>query len=498
MEFAIIVKYIITVVLLLYRSIKMFIRFLFAFFTLLFFVSVPFEAAAASSKESRKEKRERRRREKSAKSQQKKNEQLQGSQKIAAIRERIKSAPEKDIPSEFKPILLNVLSDFAQTQIGKQILDKVHPSLKFKISEGKMRYHNHCIADNALCISLDGSFTSFVETKTQAEKLFYILEIADFFACEATKSILYNEEKDCFPHTSLEEAVTAGKLLELNAALNQTSIRYQIGNLPKYRNQLQTGARFFRKPVKGKTNLEPLHLLYRDLVNARKAAGVNEIAAERFARTKLAELLWKNNAEQPIKVGKRVITPKVSYADTAIRNWSKDYTLLSAENAFILRNRAKSKRNAKESVHLMQNFIGALNVDISPAFFRNQNYSSFKVLSPNVIAAYENGRKDVEINMMSNIMTKKMYSQGKIYQISFVVRANSKTKKGGKITEYYMGTQNKCATYTVGENYVLNGLYCEYDRQGNKTMEVPATGCEFRGTGWILENGVRRQIKYPN
>ena len=91
-----------------------------------------------------------------------------------------------------------------------------------------------------------------------------------------------------------------------------------------------------------------------------------------------------------------------------------------------------------------------------------------------------------------------MYSQGKISQISFVVRANSKTKKGGKITEYYMGTQNKCATYTVSENYVLNGLYCEYDRQGNKTMEVPATGCEFRGTGWISENGVRRQIKYPN
>lgn len=475
----------------------MFKRFLFAILTLLFFVSVPFEAAAASSKESRKEKRERRRRERSAKSQQKKTEQLQGSQKIAAIRERIKSAPEKDIPSEFKPILLNVLSDVAQTQIGKQILDKVHSSLKFHISEGESKSHHHYRINNSLIISLAGPFTSFVEAKTQAEKLFYILEIADFFACEATKSILYNEEKDSFPYTSLEEAVAAGKLLELNAALNQTSIRYQIGNLPKYRNQLQTGARFFRRPVKGKTNLEPLHLLYRELVNARKAAGVNDNAAERFARTKLAELLWKNNAEQPIKVGKRVITPKISYADTAIRNWSKDYTLLPAENVFILRNRAKSKRNAKESVHLLQNFIGALNVDIRPVFFRESKNSSFKVLSKNLITAYENGCISMEIKMLTNIMVTKEYAQGKFSRIRFSTAANSKTKKGGNFTEYHEKTNTKCATYTIVENYVLDGLYREYDMQGNMTMEVPVKGLNFVGTGWISENGSRRQIKSP-
>ena len=44
----------------------------------------------------------------------------------------------------------------------------------------------------------------------------------------------------------------------------------------------------------------------------------------------------------------------------------------------------------------------------------------------------------------------------------------------------------------------MNGIYREYDKQGNQIMEVPVTDDKSEGEGWILENGVRsRKRFYP-
>ena len=42
----------------------------------------------------------------------------------------------------------------------------------------------------------------------------------------------------------------------------------------------------------------------------------------------------------------------------------------------------------------------------------------------------------------------------------------------------------------------MNGIYREYNTQGNQIMEVPVTDNKPNGMGWVLENGLRARKKF--
>ena len=44
----------------------------------------------------------------------------------------------------------------------------------------------------------------------------------------------------------------------------------------------------------------------------------------------------------------------------------------------------------------------------------------------------------------------------------------------------------------------MNGVYREYNTQGDQTMEMPVVNDIPTGEGWILENGVRARKHFSN
>lgn len=42
----------------------------------------------------------------------------------------------------------------------------------------------------------------------------------------------------------------------------------------------------------------------------------------------------------------------------------------------------------------------------------------------------------------------------------------------------------------------MNGIYREFDMQGNQILELPVKDNSVQGKGWVLEDGVRIPQKY--
>ena len=237
-------------------------RLLFACLTLLFFISVPCESFAAPRKESRKERRERKKKRKNDKVQRPVKQKItptleekltpkQVQQKIRTIRHRIETAPENLISAKDKPILLEVFDDIVQTPMGRYTFEKAHPDLTFRVKptgEGV----NGSYSYRARCVNLGRRIFEDIHKATTPEKRFYEkLYIAHVIAHETTHSIQHSNNMNNRSNMSVEEAVTIHKLLELNAILNQTIVRYQIGNLPEYRHMIPD------KPYASEAEAEP-------------------------------------------------------------------------------------------------------------------------------------------------------------------------------------------------------------------------------------------------
>ena len=92
----------------------------------------------------------------------------------------------------------------------------------------------------------------------------------------------------------------------------------------------------------------------------------------------------------------------------------------------------------------------------------------------------------------------KVYHQGRLFRIVFETTKKQEAFKDGSHTKYHEGTRIRRATFTY-KNGKMNGVYREYDNQGQQIMEVPVADDKSDGEGWILENGVRsRKRFYPN
>ena len=173
-------------------------------------------------------------------------------------------------------------------------------------------------------------------------------------------------------------------------------------------------------------------------------------------------------------------------------NWNETYTItgfkrLIGRNTLSMRNRGIDKR--------IQHFIDAMNVDITPSFFRDPKTTPFNMPHSGNIVLYANGVRDMEIDALATGVLIKGYEKDKLYFARISVTRPDIANQNRSHTEYHDGTQTKRATYTY-KNGKMNGLYREYDKQGRQTMEMPVVDDIPHGDGWILENGVRVPKKF--
>ena len=232
----------------------------------------------------------------------------QVNRKIQTIRKRIVTAPESTIPAKYKEALLDVFDDMAQTQMGRYIFEKAHPDLNFKIDHMPPGY-NGVYGGGDHCITFAHRvFEDIQKAKTPEQKLYQKLYIAHVTAHEATHSIQFVNNMNDNHNMSFEEIVTINKLFELNSILNETIVRYQIGNLPKHLHLMPSSHKRCRENIPGKTNLVPMHLFFRELKEAKTATGVDEKNSRTFCSDKICRKLlatqrknthsnWKQNSK---------------------------------------------------------------------------------------------------------------------------------------------------------------------------------------------------------
>ncbi|MBQ4329772.1 MAG: hypothetical protein IJC27_08595 [Lentisphaeria bacterium] len=481
-------------------------RLLFFCLTLLFFISVPYEVSAAPQKETRKERRERKKKRKNDKVQRPVKQKItptleenlspaQVTKKIQTIRRRVETAPENVFPDTDKRVFLEVFDDMIQTEMGRYIFEKAHPDLSFRVKQME-RTTNGSYGYRSRCINLaSGIFEQIRNAKTPDEKLSKQLYLAHVIAHEATHSIQHVNNLNDKSNMSFEEMITINKLFELHAILNENIVRYQIGNLPKYRHMLPDSHKRTREAIPGKVNLVPMHLFYRELKEKKMASGADEKTAERFTRTKFVESFWQNNGKTPIQVGNQTVMPTTSNVSEVFDTWNGTYNILGFKR---LLNDKRSYHQQMKDVGItkkIQRFIDVMEIDTPTSFFRDPKTTAFKMLSSKRFISYLDGIKDLEMDVLTTGYVKKVYRDGCLSSVTFYTTQPKEAQENGPRTEYHEGTRIKRATYTY-QGGKMNGVYREYDRQGRQTAEIPVVEGIPQGKGWIMENNVRAYKKF--
>ena len=485
-------------------------RFLFVLLLLGFVISVPYEVSAAPKKETRKERRERLEREREERKRQQtqpkpaekkiiptleeKLTPAQVNRKIQTIRRRIETASEDRISTKNKKVLLDVFDDMVQTQMGRYIFEKAHPNLIFRVEQTGRGVNGSYSYDNQ-CVNLGNRvFEDIHNAKTPEKRLYELLYIAHVIAHETTHSIQHSNNMNNRSNMSFEEMITINKLFELHSILNENIVRYQIGNLAKYRHMIPE-TRPYRSEEEtepGKVSVVPMHLFYKELKEAKMATGVDEKTAERFARTKFVETFWQNNGQTPIHIRNKTVVPTTSNVAEVMQNWNATYNLDSFRQ--IVGDKRPSRQAMTDSGinKNIQHFVNAMDISTPVSFFRDPKTTSFKMQTSKRFVGYYNGIKNLELDILTTGYVTKAYDQGLLFCFLINTIHKQEAQKDGFHTEYHEGTSKKRATYTY-KNGKMNGIYREYDTQGNQIMEIPVTDDKSKGKGWILENGVRVQ-----
>ena len=495
---------------------------LFALLALTFIISVPYEVSAAPKKETRKERRERLKREREERKRQKQQKNTQQSKhpqekkqspkqdtqpakqpqpkkitptfeekltpaqvdrKIQTIRKRIETAPENTIPAKDKKVLLEVFDDIVQTPMGRYTFEKAHPDLTFCVrkftSTASASY-----SPGATRVNLRRAlFDDIHNAKTQEERLQNFHYLTENIIHEATHSIQQINNFKKLQNASFKERMIINNMGELHTFLNESVAGYQITTLQKY----------CKLAKNGKIKLSPISQFYKDLFDAYKTTGVSDEIAYRSARTKFIETFWQNIGKIPIRIGEQTVVP----CDELIRRWNEAYFGIEFRKLLRYSTPYQEAMRDKGIEENLQRFINAMAIDVSPSFFTNPQTSPFELPNPERIICYANGRKSWEADALTNFCIYKEYTQerGELYYIGFSNRQPS--VRDGVHTEYHEGTRIKRATYTY-KNGKMNGVYREYNTQGDQTMEMPVVNDIPTGEGWILENGVRARKYFSN
>ena len=233
-----------------------------------------------------------------------------------------------------------------------------------------------------------------------------------------------------------------------------------------------------------------MHLFYKELKEAKMATGVDEKTAERFARTKFVESFWQNNGKTPIQIGNKTILPTTSRVAEVSDNWNATYNRVAFKS---LPHNQIPYQKAMTDIGITKNiqrFVDVMGIDTPPSFFRDPKTTSFKMQNSKRLIAYADGIRSTELDALTAGAIIKGYKNGKLHYFIIETSRPHIAKENRSHTDYHEGTNIKKATYAY-KNGKMNGIYREYDRQGNQIMEVPVENNNVKGDGWIVENGKR-------
>lgn len=396
------------------------------------------------------------------------------SRKIRTLRQRIASAPEDVIPSEYKTILLEVFDDMARTPMGRSIFENAHPDLTFRVKVMERSYNGSYVYDSCCLNFAHSIFDRFRDSGTLQSRFCQKLYLAHVIAHEITHSIQHCNNMNERDNLSFPETIIINKIFELHAILNQTIVRYQLANLPDYRSIVIGNEQIF----------VPMHRFYHDLFTAYLATGMSAPQAHRAARTRFVETFWQNNGGTPIRIGNRTVTP----CDETIRNWNNTYSAIGFKR-LSGNNTPYSEAMRPRGIEAnLRRFTAVMGIDTPPSFFTASAAPAFQMPTSRRLITYANGEVDSVMDALTIGMITKEYRNGKLCRI--IIESTVSGRQERSITEYHEDTRTIRATYTWN-NGKMNGIYREYDTRGRQIMEVPVVDDKVDGHGWVLENGRR-------
>ena len=403
----------------------------------------------------------------------------QVNEKIAMIRRRIVNNSEMD--QRHKQILLEVFDDVAQTSMGRWIFEKAHPDLNFTVKKLGAGYSGIYGSRSKTITLSEKIFERIMTAKDSCDRIDKKLWLAHAIAHESTHSVQGTNRMNYPQGISFPEQITMNKVFELHSLLNENIVRFQVGNLPKYRDDVQSG----------RVRMVPMHKFYYELRTAKLEEGVSEAAADRFARTKFVETFWSNNGKTPVSVGSKKVMPP----DGVMINWNTTYNLVPFRGRCLEKNAQVHYSMQNRGIEQdLKRFTDAMKIDTKPSFFVNPETTSFKMPSTQRLIGYMDGLKKTEMDALAIGYIIKVYKDEKLWKVVIDSR-NVKAASVPSHTETFEETGTVRASYSCSGGK-MNGVYREFNKQGEQILEMSVKDNFVEGDAWVIENGQRVQKRF--
>ena len=259
------------------------------------------------------------------------------------------------------------------------------------------------------------------------------------------------------------------KMRELQAYIEEGLIKGQVLELPDFEDLRE------KRPHLYSTNI------VKRMVDGKIKGGLSPEAAERAARTELMKALWRGRPSDPVRIGKELVFLTITEAWNNIYNTNAFEQILGARPEYYQERGNSIDGDLRRAVSFME-------VDISPAFFRNEKPFTF---ARGRLTTYLEGIKNREMDYLTAGHIIKIYFDGRLRGVHVTVTH----AENGSFTDYWYGTKRRRATYTIEDKRIV-GIYREYDYSGKQVAEIHFSDGEANGTGWVVENGEKVEKRF--
>ena len=317
-------------------------RLLFACLTLLFFISVPYEASAAPRKETKKERRERLKREEAAR---------KGRQKTPPhdrYSESLEECLEKSqLTEKEKSFLADAIKEIKNTAVGKKIIFQMNNRYDFKFTFKPMRQYTWGSYRKG-AINLNSTFLTY---KNKNDRKMNLIYCASVMVHEMTHALHRRHNIRLIKKNPTWIArIQDVKLRELHCKITQTEVATELAR--KYEN-----LGYFDKPSASRVVDESK--TWNKIIVAKMKEGASYDEANRFAREKIAQHLWMNK-RYDLKIGDEKILLNmaqcwdVSYGASAMR-WESPV-------------QGKNRLNEKDAAKILSWWVAPSSPTVMPAW----------------------------------------------------------------------------------------------------------------------------------
>ena len=387
--------------------------------------------------------------------------------KIATFRRHISAKNTSD-----EKMLLEAFDDLSHTQIGRHLLERMHPDLRIVGKDGTGASALYSFLKQTIFVD-SRCFQEINKTDDEELKTIYKVYLAETIGHE-----MAHAEQDRFPYRSpkgspkpsVSEVFTTQKMTELHALLIEAVVGNQVFDLPKYRGKIDYD------------QVPEMDIFFYKLKKAKMKEGADEKTADRFARSTFVETFWSNNPSKPIYVGKYKIMPPAE----RMMPWSHTYNDLFFGTVRKYADVAAKEDSGDDGE--VNYFTKLMQIDTPASFFRDPETRGFKFVSKTRFQQYTDGIVSLELDLLEVGRVVKKYENGGIRGIFFKAYRKPELSKLDHVERFDSGKVRAKYTCAMGG---VHGTYTEFDEHGNKIMEIPVTKNVVEGEGWVLEDGKR-------